>query len=56
MIGHRNLHSIWLAPLAGLILFTTPALAQTGSLARSPPIRAPTASSGWSKAPRRKAR
>ncbi len=33
MIGHRNLHSIWLAPLAGLILFTTPALAQTGSLA-----------------------
>ena len=33
MLGHRNLHRIWLAPLAGLILFTTPALAQTGSLA-----------------------
>jgi iron(III) transport system substrate-binding protein len=33
MIGHRNLHRIWFAPLAGLLLYATPALAQTNRLA-----------------------
>jgi iron(III) transport system substrate-binding protein len=33
MIGHRNLHHIWFAPLAGLLLYATPALAQTNRLA-----------------------
>jgi iron(III) transport system substrate-binding protein len=33
MIGHRSLHRIWFVPLAGLLLFATPALAQTNRLA-----------------------
>ena len=56
MIGHRSLHRIWFAPLAGLLLFATPAAAQTNRLAEIAAYQGPTASNGWSKAPRRKAR